>query len=176
MSVIASLQRLYADMHASVFLWHGAETRDVAIERGVRQGDPLSPLLFNLVLNAVFEELRPTWQRRGYGTNVGQAVTGDRLTHVAFADDMTLLARSWTMLKRMLSQVRDALAKRGLTLHPDKCKAQTNRAGWSRRGAQHVTDDFSLTVLPEGEPVKVLGTLLDLDDVTGKERYVIEFT
>ena len=156
-------------MQASVFLWEGAESRAFAIERGVRQGDPLSTLLFNLVLDEVLQEVGQIWQRRGYGSNVGQTFSGERLTHVAFADDMTLLARSWTMIRRMVSHVRAALAKRGLSLHPDKCKLQTNRPGWQRRGAQNVDEGFDVTVLPEGAPIKVLGTMVDLFDVTGTE-------
>ena len=111
----------------------------------------------------------PTWIRRGYGTNVGETVKGERLTHVAFADDMTIIARSWTSLKRMLSQLRAALAKRGLKLHPTKCKVQTNRPDCSERGNVAVDPDFSINILPEGEAIKVLGTLLDVHDPTKTE-------
>jgi hypothetical protein len=83
-------------------------------------------MLFNLVMAQALKQVEVVWQRRGYGTPVGQQLRGKRLTHVAFADDMTLLASSWLQLKRMVSTLRDALETRGLKLHPTKCKAQTN--------------------------------------------------
>ena len=55
---------------------------------------------------------------KGYGTNVGQTLFDHRLTHCAFADDMTLIARNWTSMKHMLAIVRKSLAKFGLTLRP----------------------------------------------------------
>ena len=123
--LVATLRGFYADLHAKVFLWDGADSRSFPVQRGVRQGDPLSTLLFNLVLNGVLEEVRATWDRRGYGTVVGQVLPSrPRLTHVAFADDCTLVAHSWLTLKRMICQLRDALAKRGLSFHPSKCQVQ----------------------------------------------------
>ena len=92
----------------------------------MRQGDPLSPLLFNLVMKEVLEEVQVVWKRRGYGTNIGSTLRGERLTHVTFADDMTLIARSLLSMKRMLLMLREALAARGLNLHPSKCKMQAN--------------------------------------------------
>ena len=136
---------------AYVQLRPGVESRRFEVQRGVRQGDPLSPVLFNLLLTQVLKEVDPVWQRRGYGTNVGQMITGRRLTHVAFADDMTLISRSWLSLKRMVITLREALRYRGLELHPSKCKAQTNDSSWRRRGKVQILPDFALDVLDDGE-------------------------
>ena len=123
-STIAALNRLYTDLRASVELWPGMENRVFQIQRGVRQGDPLSPLLFNLVLNGVLEEVQVVWRQRGYGTSVGTTLRGKRLTHIAFADDITLVARSWISMKRMLATLRSGLAARGLALHPSNVKSR----------------------------------------------------
>jgi len=42
---------------------------------------------------------------------VGEGVRGEKLTHIAFADDMTLVARSFLSMKRMLITLREALRK-----------------------------------------------------------------
>jgi hypothetical protein len=164
--IVAALKKLYGEMKAFVCLGTGDESREFDVQRGVRQGDPLSSLLFNLVLEQVLAEVSIAWQRRGYGTNVGESVRGKRLTHIAFADDMTLMARSWTSLKRMLSSLRQALAARGLSLHPSKCKAQTNISNWHRRGEIAIEEGFSIEILPEGQGLKLLGTVLALEDST----------
>ena len=167
-SVAASLRRLYRGMKASVKLDSGVDSRHFRIERGVRQGDPLSPLLFNLIINRVLAEVSPTWRRRGYGTNVGRDVFGARLTHVMFADDMTLIARSWTSMKRMLQTLREALARVGLRLHPGKCKVQNNLPTQVARRAA-VDDDFVIELVPADVGFKFLGTMLHLVDASKHE-------
>ena len=139
--IVVTLQDFYAGLRARVQLWPGTESRDFPLQRGVRQGDPLSSLLFNLVLDQILTEVQETWQRRGYGTDVGMYFNNEaRLTHIAFADDMTLVARTWLSIKRMIISLREALSKRGISLHPSKCKVQAN----SRRGMTAVSDYFSV--------------------------------
>ena len=164
--MVSALRCLYTDMAASVSLWAGVDSRSFKIERGVRQGDPLSPLLFNMLLDQVLEEVRVIWRRRGYGTNVGQNGT-QKLTHIAFADDMTLVSRSWISLKRMIALLRAALLKRGLRLHPSKCKVQTNSDNCQVRGQAQIDNDFCVEILPQGDVLKFLGTDVDLSDASG---------
>jgi hypothetical protein len=168
-AAIAAMRRLYLDMQAYVVLWPGAQSRAFRVERGVRQGVPLSPLLFNLVLNQVLAEVTPTWKRRGYGTNIGRPLTGERMTHVMFADDMTIISRSLTSMKRMLKTLRDALSRRGLNLHPAKCKLQNNLPDDHERKEIDIDEGFSVEVVPNEEGFKFLGTMLKLDDVTRHE-------
>ena len=167
--LITTLRTFYAGLQARVRLWDGAESRIFDVQRGVRQGDPLSTLLFNLVLNEALAEARVVWDRRSYGTEVGRPVSGARLTHVAFADDCTLVAKTWTSLSRMILTLREALLKRGLSLHPSKCQAQTNIEDWNRRGSIAIADNFSIDFLQEDQPIQVLGTVLALKDYTRAE-------
>ena len=100
---------------------------------------------------------------------MGHYCNATRLTHVAFADDCTLIARSWTSLKRMVLQLLEALWKRGLSLHPTNCKIQTNIDTWESRGDVMLEDGFSVEVLAVGEPLQVLGTALAFQDSTQHE-------
>ena len=110
----------------------------------------MSPEVFNMVLPDVLQEVESVWKRSGYGTNIGQQLNGKRLTLIAFSDDMTLFARTWLAFKRMVVSLRASLAKNCLQLHPSKCQVQTNKAAHVERG----------------HPLKMLGTMLSLTDVT----------
>ena len=90
--------------------------------------------------------------------DVGATIRGDKLTHVTFADNMSLVARSWLSMKRMLSMLRKALGSRGLALHPSKCKAQTNLQDSRICGDIYVEDGFFVEVLAPGDNLVLLGT------------------
>eukprot|EP00973_Karenia_brevis_P043007 5953838-Karenia_brevis.AAC.1 len=68
-----------------------AISKPFEICRGVRQGDPLSPNLFNALLESVINPLQESWRRRGFGMKVGPT-DRDRLCNLRFADDVILVA------------------------------------------------------------------------------------
>ena len=69
----------------------------------------------------------------------------------------------------MMLQLREALGKRALNLHPSKCQVQTNVENWEVRGDVSLSDGFSVSFLEEGQPLTVLGTSLTLRDATQNE-------
>ena len=76
-------------------------SRAFTIGRGTKQGDPLSTLLFNAVLEDMFGDVRSKWQARKYGIEMSIGAES-RLTSLCFADDVTLLATSVKHLKAMM--------------------------------------------------------------------------
>ncbi|KAG8237067.1 hypothetical protein J437_LFUL005174 [Ladona fulva] len=80
---IQLLRSIYKDATASVML-HEKETEEFRIEKGVRQGDCLSPILFTAVLVEVFKT--SDWEERGLQIN------GEHISHLRFADDIVLFA------------------------------------------------------------------------------------
>jgi Reverse transcriptase (RNA-dependent DNA polymerase). len=67
------------------------------IERGVRQGDQISPKLFTSLLENIFQELY--WESK-YDIKLN----GFRLTNLRFADDMVLFARNAQDLQTMIQK------------------------------------------------------------------------
>ena len=120
------LQKLYAQQSATVQT--DCQSRGFAIERGTKQGDPLSPVLFNAVLEDVMEPLTRKWRNEGCCINIGDHC----LTNLRYADDVLLVATSLEQLRTMIADVAVGVAKCGLELHPGKTKILTNLR--SRRG------------------------------------------
>ena len=64
------------------------------IQRGTRQGDPISPILFNACLEHIMRKLKGKWISKRWGIQVGGA---EALLKLRFADDLLLMGRSHTM-------------------------------------------------------------------------------
>lgn len=80
---------------------------------GLRQGCTASPMLFRWVLQDTLEPLHTTWTRRGYGLSVDDVI----VTHLAWADDTSVVNRDTQGLDTMLSQLsRTAEAEAGLEI------------------------------------------------------------
>ena len=94
-------------------------TTPIEIRRGVLQGDPLSPVLFNMVSDELFGRLR----RTGAGVVVPSM---GRVTALAYADDLILVAGSTREAQHLLNITAAFFGKRGLSLNPAKCVALTS--------------------------------------------------
>jgi hypothetical protein len=91
----------------------GVLSEEIAMTVGVKQGDPLSPLLFNMVVDELLQSL-PTH----IGIDIGD---GFRINNQAFADDLVLVSESESDMKRLVEDCVTFLEKRGMRLNPEKC-------------------------------------------------------
>jgi exonuclease III len=89
-----------------------------AVRRGVIQGSPLSPLLFNLFIADLLRNVR--------GVSVSGVTDVDpstRISNLKYADDVVAFARSESGLERRVRQVAQWCANNGMRLGVDKCGA-----------------------------------------------------
>lgn len=110
--VIKTLQKIYKEATAYVKL--NSEGEKFPIRRGVRQGDPLSPNLFNVILEHAFRSLN--WEDKGI------KIDGKYLNNLRFADDVILLSDKCEILEKMASELVAECEKVGLEINTSKTK------------------------------------------------------
>ena len=106
-------QGLYEEVEASVIL-DGEQSRWFKVEKGLRQGCPLSPLLYSIYVMGMVEEL----EDRGLGVKEEEEWCGALL----YADDIVLLAESPDELQRMLDTVGEYAEEWRFTFNAVKSK------------------------------------------------------
>ncbi len=86
-----------------------------SINRGVKQGSVLSPILFLLVMDPILLTLK--------SKSCGLNINGLYLGAFCHADDIRTLASSKADCSFLISSVKDFSTSRGLSLNIDKCEA-----------------------------------------------------
>ena len=126
----------------------------VKLRRGVLQGDPLSPILFNLIMDDVAAEATPH-----YAASLG----GARVSSLLFADDAVLFGETPEGLQRNVTNFIERMAVYGLEVNAAKCAAVHIRAD-GRRKRWYIAKDVplyagqeSIRSLNIGESYKYLG-------------------
>ena len=162
-NVIEILNQIYKNSTARVRLDRAGS--EFKIERGVRQGDPFSPNLFNAVLEEIFGKLG--WKNRGLkikirGPNLGEY---KNLNHLRFADDVVLIAKNGMELGVMAEDLRRASEEYGLSINFSKTKVLTNI---SNLGEIKVGGNM----IEKVQEYKYLGQLISFDNKTEKELKV----
>lgn len=160
---IRIIMNLYWHQKAKVTV-DGEVSDQIEIMRGVRQGCVLSPLLFNLYSEAIFQEAL-------HGKHQGIILNGTIVNNLRYADDTILLANTLEDLQQLLNCVADRSRAMGLKLNISKTK-------WLVVSKQK---DIIGRLEYEGKPIervqfhKYLGCLLNADwDATQEIRSRIE--
>ena len=131
------------------------------LRRGTKQGDPLSSLLFNAVLEDVMSDFKGHWVFTGRGLKLGPV----QVSELRFADDLLLMARSMPDIRNMLQDVVKAARLRGLELHPGKTKVMCNKSVRTGKISRRTLDvnDLQIEILPFSGSLKYLGRLVNLE-------------
>lgn len=132
-----------------------ADHRPLKIKRGVLQGDPLSPLLFNLVMEEVRKNLSP---------RIHATLGTTPVNALLFADDVVLLAQTTEGLQANVNKFTEGLRRFGLQLNARKCAASHIRHNRKRKrwyvAMKEVilAQDVPVRNLNIGESYKYLGS------------------
>lgn len=113
---ISLLRHIYKNATAKVKVH--AETNRFKIEKGVRQGDTISPKLFTTLMECMFKNIKLD--------NKGISVDGEKLHHLRFADDIVLISDRLDEANEMLLDLSAASQKVGLKINITKTQFMTN--------------------------------------------------
>ncbi len=103
-----------------------------SIEKGVKQEDPLSPNIFNSVLEEVFWKMN--WEEKGIKIN------GQWMSNLRFADDIVLINQNADELKLMMMEDLCTCEKVGLKINSSKTKLLSNRENVSLQVGNNITE------------------------------------
>ena len=127
---ITITQRLYVKQKMQIKV-EDKSSRMFEVQKGVKQGDPISALLFICVLNKAIKAAKERWgranrMRRQSMMGIVIDDTENPLSNLRFADDIVLISQSREDAIKVLYDVQHEAAKLGLRLHAGKTKIVTN--------------------------------------------------
>lgn len=122
----------------------------IQINRGVRQGDVISPNLFTSTLQTMLGKI----QLKG-----GINIDGEKLQILLFADDIILISETPKELETMLNQIHQESNKIGLEIHPQKTQ-------WMKNNFCNTSYTITLnnTVIEKVDSYKYLGQTLTMNN------------
>ena len=82
------------------------------LSKGLAQGDPISPILFNIVVIFLMDPLIQQWQQNNYGV----LFENQRLITTVYVDDVYLYAESGKDMHTMWNQLENRFKQHGVTL------------------------------------------------------------
>ncbi|GFT18725.1 retrovirus-related Pol polyprotein from type-2 retrotransposable element R2DM [Trichonephila clavipes] len=137
-SVINIISSLYSNAKSEIRCgpdW----SSPIPMEAGVRQGCPLSAILFNLSLEQI---LRPSLEV----DSEGYSLFGKSLRCLAYADDLVIIDKSKNSLQKLLDSLCSTSSSIGLRFNPPNC---ASLAFYHSRGRRSVdTTDLKILNTP----------------------------
>jgi hypothetical protein len=122
----------------------------ITINAGVKQGCPLSPIIFNLAIEPILRAVsRP---------NIGYHLHDQKIDSLAYADDLALIAKTPAELQQLMSITGRVATWAGLRLNARKCA--TLHVDGRHREAVRTTFEIhedNPVILAEGDEYEHLG-------------------
>ncbi|CAI2353192.1 unnamed protein product [Caenorhabditis sp. 36 PRJEB53466] len=134
------------------------KSEPILIKSGVKQGDPISPTLFNMCLESII--------RKHLATAAGHQCLGTNVKVLAFADDMAILAESREQLQRELLKMDQDCTPLNLIFKPSKCASLIIEKGKVNKQFDILLKDQAIRNLSQADTYKYLGVQTGLESRT----------
>ena len=147
---------------------NGNKTQKIHFKKGVLQGSPLSPLLFNLAIDFILRELNEAKVSKRFGCSVAPEL--DQISALGFADDTALVANSRASATELTSMAKHLFEQVGLFINEKKSVAIC-----LKKGVLDETDfifDKAITInsLKQDQKIRYLGVTFKQEIVLNAAR------
>ena len=109
------IKQLYFGQSAEIRIRRDLLTQEFNIAKGVRQGGVLSPMLFNIYVEKIFQIALE-------GVDTGIKINGKPINNIRYADDTAILANNLEDLQDILDRVTEVGEQFGLSINITKTK------------------------------------------------------
>jgi hypothetical protein len=128
-NVVSMIVEQYRHQSRKV-VWGEDKSKDFKVGMGVRQGSPLSPMLFALVLDEVIDEIQRL--------RVGCIMRGIKCNILVYADDIVILGPSQHAVQEIVNVLARCLEGKGLEINIGKTVAMEIKEGRKRSEAKEI--------------------------------------
>ena len=169
-TLVPVIRSLYSDS-TTTLVHEGSRSNKIRLGRGVRQGDPLSPFLFNLAAKYILDRLSP---------HVGYDLRGVRVGSLAFADDVVLVASTAAGLRARIRDFEVGAGMLGMKVNAAKSVTLSLVPSGKERKIRVCTDfDFrveggAIAALAVGRSFSYLGVRVGTSGLVSSEWSLAE--
>ncbi len=117
-TLIDLIKDIYTDAETIVRTNREDETDPISVNAGVKQGCPISPILFNLTTELI---VRAVKTRCNENSDISYKLHDNPVFVLAYADDLVLISQTRDGLQTLLDDVSKAADTLNLHFRPDKC-------------------------------------------------------
>lgn len=114
--IVDLIKNIYTNASTEVNTPSGTTPPTIPLLAGVKQGCPLSPIIFNLCIEVILRSVIAKGQSNSPVKHHGQLISV-----MAYADDLVLIAKDDWLLQQLLDAASSSASLIGLQFRPDKC-------------------------------------------------------
>jgi hypothetical protein len=158
------IKSMYSDTKCKVKLMEGL-TPDFKYDIGIKQGDGLSPVLFNIFINdvcSIFDE-----------SSDPLILNNKRISNLLYADDLLLLSQSQTGLQTSLQKLETYCTKWHLEVNTDKSKIMIFSS--SGKTPKHTSFSLGTKTIEAVKTYKYLGVIISNTGNFNKNSEILQF-
>ena len=125
-SLVDLIKDIYSNATTTVKTSKSGETDPIEVNAGVKQGCPISPILFNLSSELL---IRTIVSKCNENPDIAFKLHGQPISILAYADDLVLISRTREGFQEILDGVSSAANVLKLSFRPDKCSTLSLTCG-----------------------------------------------